>query len=309
MYQSFYGLSELPFELTANPKYLFLTARQREALSVLQYGLLSAKSLTVLIGEAGTGKTTLIRAALESERCRHVRCIYLNNPALRIDDFIRLLALKFDLGPESGSKALLLERLEPLLRERRARGEITALVIDEAQSLSVELLEEVRLLANIETHSEQLLPLVLAGQPELGARLEDPILRQLKQRVTLRSQLEPFDVADTAAYIASRISTAGGVPSRVFTREAVERIHEDSGGIPRTINVICENALVSGMALGRHSVDRAIVEEVSRDLRLKSKREHPSSMRDDTAELDERAVVGLGAHASSRRATGRMITE
>ena len=137
MYESFYGLSELPFELTANPKYLFLSARQREALSTLQYGLFSAKSLTLLIGEAGTGKTTLIQAALESERCRDVRCIYLNNPTLRPDDFIRLLALKFDLGPEAGeSKALLLERLEVLLaRTARGRGD-TALVVDEAQSLS-----------------------------------------------------------------------------------------------------------------------------------------------------------------------------
>ena len=195
MYERFYGLSELPFELTADPKYLFLTESQREALSILQYGLFSAKSLTLLIGEAGTGKTTLIQAALESERCRHVRCIYLNNPALRTDDFIRLLALKFDLGAESGeSKSLLLERLERLLRERRAAGETTALVIDEAQSLSVELLEEIRLLANIETPSAKLLPLVLAGQPELGARLEEPNLRQLKQRVTLRCELEPFDV-------------------------------------------------------------------------------------------------------------------
>ena len=169
MYETFYGLSELPFELTANPKYLFLTARQREALSTLQYGLLSAKSLTVLIGEAGTGKTTLIGTALESERCRHVRCIYLNNPTLRIDDFIRLLALKFDLDSESGeSKALFLERLERLLRERRERGETTALVVDEAQSLSIGLLEEIRLLANIETPNAKLLPLVLAGQPELA---------------------------------------------------------------------------------------------------------------------------------------------
>jgi len=348
MYESFYGLSELPFELTANPKYLFLTAGQREALSILQYGLISAKSITVLIGEAGTGKTTLIRAALESERCRHVRCIYLNNPALHTDDFIRLLALKFDLGPESsGSKALLLERLEALLRERRACGETTALVIDEAQSLSVELLEEIRLLANIETPSAKLLPLVLAGQPELGARLEDANLRQLKQRVTLRCHIEPFEVAETADYIASRFSTAGGVASRVFSRDAVTLIHEYSGGIPRTISVICDNALVSGMALGRDHVDRAIVVEVCRDLRLKPGRERPSStssgmlpdespdstphivengrlpgsvdqrsakvsterQRQTAVELDEKAAVRLGAPAFPLRASGRIITE
>lgn len=278
MYECFYGLSELPFELTADPKYLFLTKVQREALSNLQYGLLSARSLTLLIGEAGTGKTTLIRAALESERCRHVRCIYLNNPVFRTDDFIRLLALKFDLGAESGeSKSVLLERLERLLRERHASGETTALVIDEAQSLSVELLEEIRLLANIETHSEKLLPLVLAGQPELGARLEEPNLRQLKQRVALRCELGPFDVADTAAYIASRIRTAGGEPRRVFSREAITLIHQYSGGIPRTISVICDNALINGMALGRQRVDQAIVVEVCRDLHLTASREQPSS--------------------------------
>jgi len=225
-------------------------------------------------------------------------------------DFIRLLALKFDLGPESGgSKALLLERLELLLRERRACGEITALVIDEAQSLSVELLEEIRLLANIETPSAKLLPLVLAGQPELGRRLEDPNLRQLKQRVTLRCDLEPLDVGDTAAYIASRFSTAGGVASRVFTREAITFIHEGSRGIPRTINVICDNALVNGMALGRHNVDRAIVVEVCRDLHLKPQGEQVSSTRHQPDELSENAVVGLAASTFPLRAAGRIITE
>lgn len=269
MYEQFYGFSELPFELTANPKYLFLSVRQREALSTLQYGLFAAKSITLLIGEAGTGKTTLIRAALESERCRNVRCIYLNNPALRPDDFLRLLALKFDLGSDAAeSKAVLLEQLEGRLRERSDAGEITALVIDEAQSLSVELLEEIRLLANIETPSTKLLPLVLAGQPELADRLENYDLRQLRQRVTLRCQLEPFNMNETAAFIASRLSVVGGVPSQVFTKDAVMLIHEQSRGIPRTISVICDNALVSGMALGRQPVTRTIVAEVCRDFRL-----------------------------------------
>lgn len=269
MYERTYGLTDLPFELTPDSKFLFLSARQREALSVLQYGLSAAKPITLLIGEAGTGKTTLITAALESDRCRHVRCIYLNNPALRTDDFVRLLAIKFDLGPEAASsKAVLVDRLERHLLERHDRGETTALVIDEAQTLSVELLEEVRLLANIEKPSAKLLPLVLAGQPELAARLEEPGLRQLKQRVTLRCELEPFSLSDTATFIASRIRTAGGEPSRLFTREAVALIHEYSRGIPRTISVICDNALVSGMALGGRRVDRPIVIEVGRDLRV-----------------------------------------
>jgi general secretion pathway protein A len=275
MYQRYYGLRELPFELTPNPKFLFLSPRHTEALSNLQYGLFSAKPLTVLIGEAGTGKTTLLRAALESDRCRNVRCVYLNNPALTRSEFVETLARRFDLSPRaSESKAVLLAELEGVLRERRARGEITALVVDEAQSLTVELLEEIRLLANIETATDKLLPLVLAGQPELSDRLNDPALRQLKQRVALRCDLALLDLTETASYIASRIKTAGGDASRLFTREAVVLIHEHSRGIPRTISVMCDNALVSGMALGRQPVDRAIVAEVSRDFDLH--REEPS---------------------------------
>lgn len=332
MYETFYGFTELPFELTANPRYLFLGSRQREALSVLQYGLSAAKSITVLTGEAGTGKTTLIRAALESERCRHVRCIYLNNPVLRPDDFIRLLAIKFNLGAEAGdSKAVLLDRLEQLLRDRREAGETTALVIDEAQALSVELLEEIRLLANIETPTAKLLPLVLAGQPELSDRLEARNLRQLRQRVQLRCELEPFDLKETAAYIATRISTAGGVPSNVFTSEAVMLIHEHSRGIPRIVSVICDNALVSGMALGRHPVNRAIVSEVCRDFHLTTKTGRPGSpaspagaaeSAQDYADADyeltpdaldshgapRRTTTGPGGLASPFRAARRMIT-
>ena len=233
MYERFYGLSELPFELTANPKYLYLSARQREALSVLQYGLFSAKSLTLLIGDAGTGKTTLIQSALASERCRNVRGVYLNNPTLRPDDFVRLLARKFALSADAGeSKALLLEQLEVLLRERRAAGVTTALIVDEAQSLSHEMLEEIRLLANMETPEAKLLPVVLAGQTELAARLEEPNLRQLKQRVTLRTLLQPYDFEETAAYIASRVAIAGGTPGRMFSLDAITLIHELSGGLP-----------------------------------------------------------------------------
>jgi general secretion pathway protein A len=269
MYLDFYGLSESPFELTANPRYLFLTSTQREALSILQYGLMSVKSLTLLIGDAGTGKSTLIQAALASERCRDVRCVYLNNPMLSQADFVSLLAHRFELGSEAASsKAVLLGQLETKLRERHAAGETTALVVDEAQSLSTELLEEIRLLANIETPTEKLLPLVLAGQPELADRLEQPELRQLKQRVALRCELAPFELGDTAAYIASRIRTAGGVPSGMFTQEAVTLIHTLARGIPRTVNVICDNALVSGMALGHRRVEQALVAEVCHDLHI-----------------------------------------
>jgi general secretion pathway protein A len=271
MYLQFFGLRDLPFELTPNPKYLFFSGRHREALSNLEYGLSTAKGLTVLVGEAGTGKTTLLRAALESEPCRDVRCVMLNNPALSRGEFIEMLARRFDLGDDAAaSKTVLLDALESRLRDRRGRGEITALVIDVAQSLSLELLEEIRLLANIETPREKLLPLVLAGQPELADRLNDPSLRQLKQRVALRCEIAPFELPETAAYIASRIRTAGGEAAKLFTREAVMAIHGFSHGIPRSISVMCDNALLNGFALGRRPVDREVVTEVCRDFDLRT---------------------------------------
>jgi general secretion pathway protein A len=269
MYQRFYGLRELPFELTPNPKYLFMTKQHQEALSNLQYGLSSAKAMTVLIGEAGTGKTTLLRAAFASERCRDVSCVYLNNPALTRMEFVETLSERFELGPRAAeSKAVLLAELQRVLVERRDQGHITALVIDEAQSLSSELLEEIRLLANVETDTEKLLPLILTGQPELRDRLNEPGLRQLKQRVTLRCEIVPLGLDETCSYIAFRVRMAGGDPSRLFTREAVQLVHEISRGIPRVISVICDNALVSGCALERHTVDRAIIAEVAHDFDL-----------------------------------------
>src|ERR1700676_381523 len=273
MYQHFYGLRELPFELTPDPRYLFLTRQHREALSTLEYGLFSGKGITALIGEAGTGKTTLIHAALGSERCQNVSCVYLNNPALTRQEFVEALSRRFGLSAHAGSsKAALLEELEPVLRERRARGQITALVIDEAQSLSGELLEEIRLLANSETATEKLLPLVLAGQPELRDRLNEPGLRQLKQRVTLRCEIVPLTQHETAAYIAQRIRTAGGDAARLFTRQAVVLIHERSRGIPRTISVMCDNALLTGFGLGRQPVDSEVVLDVAHDFDLGGRR-------------------------------------
>src|SRR5215831_6110298 len=175
MYQEFFGLRELPFDLSPDPRYLHLTRRHREALANLEYGITARKTLTVLVGEAGTGKTTIVRAALQSDACRAVRTLYLANPALTRNEFLDFLAAGFSLGLEAAeSKSVLLQRLEEELLERRRLRVITALVIDEAQSMPVDLLEEVRLLANIETSSEKLLPLVLIGQPELADRLNEP---------------------------------------------------------------------------------------------------------------------------------------
>jgi general secretion pathway protein A len=269
MYERFYGLRQRPFELTADPKFLFMTPRHREALSNLQYGLATAKAVTVLIGDAGTGKTTLLRAALQSEVCRRVHTVCITNPALTRSEFVETLARGFGLSDGAAvSKATLLTELEQMLTRRRAAGETMALVVDEAQRMSDELLEEIRLLANIETAETKLLPLVLAGQTELSDRLNTTELRQLKQRVALRCEIGPFQLEETASYIASRIHGAGGRAAGLFTREAVMTIHSRAAGIPRTINVICDNALLSGFALGVTRVTNSMVVEVCRDFDL-----------------------------------------
>src|SRR5438093_3945470 len=177
MYQAFYGLSEAPFELTANPRYLFFTAQHREALSNLESGLSSAKPITVLIGEAGTGKSTLLRAALESDRCRHVSCVYLDNPTLTRDEFVETLAARFDLGAAAErSKATLLGGLQSVVSDRQARGEITALAVDEPQALPDARLEEIRLLPTRKPETTKLRPAVLAGHPNLPSRWTNPAL-------------------------------------------------------------------------------------------------------------------------------------
>ena len=268
MYEQFYGLRERPFDLTPNPRFLVLTESHREALANLEYGIGSKKGITLVVGEAGSGKTTMIRAAVDKLPAR-VHCVHLHNPTLTRTEFVEMLASRFGLSDEaSQSKAAMLIELEALLRARRASGESTVLVVDEAQSLPAELLEEIRLLANIETNDEKLMSLIIAGQPELAERLNDQSLRQLKQRVALRCELQPLSPQETAAYIAGRIRAAGGTGAKVFTREAVALIYERSSGIPRTISVIADNALVGGLAAGQRPVSSDLVREICRDFDL-----------------------------------------
>lgn len=272
MYESFYGLRERPFNLTPDPRFLYLTAAHREALGNLTYGVASRSAITLLTGEAGTGKTTLVRSALAQAR-HDTSHIVVSNPTMTREEFVRFLAIRFELSDEAAtSKGVWLVELEEALRKVEARGETIALLIDEAQSLPDALLEEVRLLSNIETDTVKLLPIVLIGQPELGERLNQPTLRQLKQRIALRCELHPFDLAASASYIAARLRVARGLPADVFTQQAVALIHEAAQGIPRTINVLCENALLSGFAAGVRPIDSRIVQDVCRDFRFGDER-------------------------------------
>lgn len=270
MYETFYGLKERPFDLAPNPRFLYLTARQREALGNLRYGLNSERGLTLLLGDAGTGKTTLLQASLAQLDRTGIECVLLNNPTLTRSEFCEAVASGFGLGADVvGSKTRFLAALRERLELNHKEGRFSALVIDEAQSLPYELLEEVRLLSNIETPTRKLLNVILAGQPELAERLNEHGLRQLKQRISLRCELGPFDMRDTAAYIAGRLRIAGGAPAQIFTREAVAAVYEGSSGLPRTINVICDNALLGGFAVQAKPVPRAIVDEVIRDFDLR----------------------------------------
>jgi general secretion pathway protein A len=270
MYEAFFGLRERPFDLTPNPRFLVLTEAHREVLLTLEYGIASRKGITLLIGEAGSGKTTVIRAAMEKQPVK-VHCVHLHNPTLSRSEFNELLAARFGLSRLAiASKGTMLVELERLLVERRDAGENSVLIVDEAQSLPLDLLEEIRLLANIETNDEKLLTVIIAGQPELAARLNDRALRQFKQRVALRCELKPLSPQETAAYVVGRIRAAGGVAAEVFTRQAVTMMYEHSRGIPRTISVIADNALLGGYAAGQRPVGARLVAEICRDFDIGS---------------------------------------
>jgi len=269
MYAGFYGLTERPFELTPNPRYLFLSPRHFEALTMLQYGTCRRNGLTLLIGDAGTGKTTLVNAALEAQRGPKGSTVYLTNPALTREEFFEFLADGFGLSRDAAvSKSRFLLELSKSLADQRTAGFVSVLIIDEAQSLPDALLEEVRLLANIETTTEKLLSIILIGQPELADRLNATSMRQLKQRVALRCELTALDLKETATYIGTRLRVAGGDGTKIFAVSAIEAIYRASAGIPRIISVICENALISGFALKRRPIGPDIVDEVCRDLAI-----------------------------------------
>jgi general secretion pathway protein A len=265
MYHRFYGVNEQPFALNCDTRFLCLTPTHAEALAHLEHGIASDKGVTVLIGEAGTGKTTLLTAARE-RAARDTLFAHVSNPLLTRREFYEYVGASLGFPTlTSSSKALFVLKLTELVRQRHARGAMTGIAIDEAQCLTLELLEEIRLLANIESGADRPFHVVLVGQPELADKLNDPALRSLKQRVALRCLLHGMDLRETAGYIAGRIRVAGGKPEHLFTRDAVQLVFEASRGLPRLVNVLCDNALVTGFAAGVRPVNGQIVSDVCRD--------------------------------------------
>jgi general secretion pathway protein A len=269
MYKQFFGLTRNPFEISPDPFFYHPTPRHNEALANLHYGVGRRKGFIVITGEVGTGKTLLVRCLLSELRKNNVAFGYVFNPLLPVVEFFQYIMADLGLPYAGRTKTEMLLDLNRFLIQRHARGLITALVVDEAQALRNELLEEIRLLTNLETSQQKLLQIVLMGQPELEIVLDSPELRQLKQRVSLRCQLQPLDAAQTHAYILSRLERAGAAPDpAIFSEEALDKIHEYSRGIPRIINNLCENSMVNAFASEQRPVTGEMITQVATDFRL-----------------------------------------
>ena len=269
MYQEFYGLVRSPFEMTPDPAFLYLGEVHREGLATLAYGVQARKGFVLLTGEVGTGKTTLLHALL-AQLERETLAAFIFNPRLEPLDFFHVLFDEFGIDAPCRTKADYLLGLNRFLIGRLERDLTTLLIVDEAQNLSPEMLEEIRLLSNLETPRSKLLQIMLVGQPELWALLSRPELRQLRQRIVLRHQLEPFSPEDTAQYVQERLRLAGYTGKRIFGTAALRAIHEFSGGVPRLINILCDGVLLLGYARGKAEPGAAEVTEVARDLGLAS---------------------------------------
>jgi len=271
MYEQFYGLRENPFNVTPNPEYIYLGEHHREALAQLLYGVKEKKGFIVITGEVGTGKTTLIRYLLDRlDGNGHTKTAFLFNPKLAVNDFIQYILKDLGVRIQGQTKGDYLHNLHRYLLNAYQKDERVILIVDEAQGLKPELLEEIRLLSNLETSRSKLLQIVLLGQPELDKTLSQPEFRQLRQRINLRYHLLPLSEQETKEYIAKRLRIAGA-KEPIFTEKAIKEIYWKSGGIPRLINILCDNALLDGYALDQRIVDEKSVREAAKDLNLKKR--------------------------------------
>jgi general secretion pathway protein A len=257
MYLKFFGLTEKPFELTPNPKFLFLTPGHREALAQLTYGVQEEKGFILMTGEVGTGKTTLLRT-LADRMAGQIDTAFILNSTLPFDEILEYALADFGVPDPRGTRAQRLMALNHFLIEQRRANRKTILIIDEAQNLSIETLEQIRLLSNFETSTGKLIQIILSGQPELHAKLQLPQLRQLKQRIALRCVLQPMTVEEIEQYISNHLRMSGA-KRQLFTSTAIRRISDYSCGIPRVVNMICDHCLLIGYADQRPEIDADIV--------------------------------------------------
>ncbi len=275
MYREFFQLDSIPFTNNPDPRFLCMLPHTKEALACLEYGVAARKGFMVLVGEVGTGKTTLLRSALNSMRGSAVHTSFIFNPRLEVLEFLEFMMADFGLVPVTRTKSSMLMQLNRWLVERFAAGDTCVLVVDEAQSLSSELLEEIRLLTNLETDTEKLLQIILSGQPELETKLREPGLRQLRQRISLWCRTQAISNEQTQEYITQRLTVAGAKQTSVFLPDAVTAIYRYSRGIPRLINLLCEHALILGYVEHLKQIPAAVIFAVAVDLDLEPLRNHP----------------------------------
>lgn len=265
MYNNFYGFKEKPFEITPDPSFLFLSDSHREALAHLIYAARERKGFTVITGEVGTGKTTLIQAFLGQLNGK-AKTAYVFNPNLTSTDFLRYICEDLGLNESKRSKGQYITQLHNFLLESYSRDEQVILIIDEAQALDPTLLEEVRLLTNLETPKSKLLQVILVGQPELNRVLDSHEYRQLKQRIVLRHHMQALNEEETQRYIERRLNAAGAPDTHLFTQGAFKKIYNYAQGIPRIINIVCDNALLLGYAADRKVINDEIIKDVIKNL-------------------------------------------
>ena len=293
MYQRFFGLSESPFTVNPDPRYLFLTNQTQEALAGLTFGIENRKGFILLTGEVGTGKTTLLNHLLDWLNGRRVATAFIFNSQLDVSHLFDFIMADFEIPCESREKSQVLLRLNHWLLERYRAGETAVLIVDEAQNLSLPVLEEIRLLTNLETSTEKLLQIVLTGQPELEEKLKLPQLRQLRQRITLRCRTSALTCEETFGYIAERLRIAGATGEPIFSKEAIETAHLYSRGIPRVVNLLCEHALINAFVDHVRPVPARLIEEVAREFQLDEIEPISSEMSSPTAAQaqDTQAII------------------
>jgi type II secretory pathway predicted ATPase ExeA len=267
MYKSFFGLHALPFRANPDPRFLCMTPQIREALACLQYGIAERKGFVVMTGEVGTGKTTLLKSVLNWFPSERVSTAFVFNPRLDVLDFLEFVLTDFGIPPKERTKSGMLLQLNQWLIGRFRQHGLCVIVIDEAQNLSMDLLEEIRLLTNLETSSEKLLQIVLSGQPELEGILRKPSLRQLRQRISLWCKTQPLTAEQTMEYIAERLRIAGAHES-VMSPEAMQLVHHFSKGIPRVVNLICEHALINAYVEQIKPIPARIIESIGLEFDL-----------------------------------------
>jgi general secretion pathway protein A len=258
VYLEYYGLSEPPFNITPNPRFLFYSTKHREAFNHLLYGIRERKGFVQLTGEVGAGKTTLCRALLE-ELGNNFSTALILNPILDADNLVRAIAMEFGIKTTSTDRLDVLAAINHFLLVQMEQGRDSVLIIDEAQNLSNDLLEQVRLLSNLETDDRKLLQIVLMGQPELRDRINDPALRQLRQRITVRYHLRPLTRSEIGQYVQHRLQTAGSRGGPFFTYPALWRIYQYSKGVPRLVSALCDKALLAGFVHQRDVIDYRLV--------------------------------------------------